>query len=58
MANAMQALGEHVHQEATDELVCAECHHLVAFGTFNAIILVVEGDASGVGAEDQYYGVE
>ena len=37
--------GQHVHQEAADELVGIERHHLVALGTFDAVVLPLEGDA-------------
>src|SRR5258706_12731407 len=45
VADAMKALRQHVHQEAADELMGIECHHLVSLGTFDAVILPLEGDA-------------
>src|SRR5262249_52502705 len=37
--------GQHMHQEAADELVGIERHHPVSLPTFEAIILPLEGDA-------------
>src|SRR5437763_8375989 len=45
VANAMEAVGKHMDQEATDELVCGECHRLVSIAAFDAVILPPEGDA-------------
>jgi hypothetical protein len=44
MANAMEALGQHVEQKTPDELARIERHDLVAFGAVAAIILGAEGD--------------
>jgi len=33
-----------MHQEAADELMGIECHHLVSLGAFDAVILPLEGD--------------
>jgi hypothetical protein len=44
-ADAMEACGQHVHEKATDELVGGERHHLVAVGTFDPVVLPLEGDA-------------
>src|SRR5467141_3353522 len=40
-----QALRQHMHQEAADELVGIERHHPVSLPTFEAVILPFEGDA-------------
>ena len=59
VADAVQALGQDVDEEAADELVCCERHHLVAIGAFDPIVLVfeadivfVERDQSAVGDRD------
>jgi hypothetical protein len=38
VADAMEALRQHVHQEAADELVRRQRHGFPAAGTFDAII--------------------
>ena len=45
VADAVEALRQHVHQEAADELVGIERHHLVSLRPFDAVILPLEGDA-------------
>src|SRR5215467_5572127 len=35
--DAVKALRQHVHQEAADELMGIERHHLVSLGTFDAV---------------------
>src|SRR6266496_4182784 len=45
VADAVQALGQDVDEEAADELVSCECHHLVAIGAFEPIVLVFEADS-------------
>ena len=45
VTDAMEALRQHVHQEAADELVGIERHHCVSLGTIEAVILPLEGDA-------------
>jgi len=45
VADAVQALGQDVDEEAADELVCCERHHLVAIGAFEPIVLVFEADS-------------
>jgi len=47
----VEALGQDVKQEAADELVCRQRHHLLPVGTVAAIVLVVEGDAGVVEAQ-------
>ena len=44
VADAMEACGQYVHQETTDELVCRKRHDLVSFGTFEPVVLPFEGD--------------
>src|SRR6267378_6976480 len=45
VADAVQALWQHVDEEATDELVCGECHALISIAALDAIVLPLEGDA-------------
>jgi hypothetical protein len=45
VADAVKACGQHVDEKAADELVGGECHHLVAVGTFDPVVLPLEGDA-------------
>ncbi len=44
VADAVEALGQDVDEEAADELVCCEPHHFVAIGAFEPIVLVFEAD--------------
>ena len=44
VADAVEALGQDVDEEAADELICCERHHLVAIGAFDPIVLVLEAD--------------
>ena len=44
VADTVEALGQNVDEEAADELVCCERHHLVTIGAFDPIVLVVEAD--------------
>src|SRR5690606_39374123 len=48
MADPVEALRQHVEQEAADELVGADRHHLLPVGPAAAIILVAESDAAPV----------
>ena len=50
MADAMEALRQHVEQEAADELVDLERHRLVAVAAVDPIILAFERHAPVVGA--------
>ena len=34
-----------MHEKAANELVGGECHHLVALGTFDPVVLPLEGNA-------------
>ena len=45
VTDAMEALWQDVHQEATDELVGIERHQPVSLLTIEAVILPLEGDA-------------
>ena len=45
MTDTVEALGQDVDEEAADELVCCERHHLVAIRAFDPIVLVVEADS-------------
>src|SRR5215467_9075870 len=45
VADAVQALWQHVNEEAADELVCGEHHALVSIAALDAIVLPLEGDA-------------
>src|SRR5260370_30509274 len=48
VTDAVEALRQHMHQEAADELVGIERHHAVSLGTFDAGILPLAGDAAVV----------
>src|SRR3979490_107152 len=52
VADAMEALGEDVDQEAADELIGGERHPLVSRAAVGAVVLVPEGDAV-LAASDQ-----
>lgn len=52
MADAVEALRQHVEQEAADELVGAEGHGALALGAVATVVLVAEGDA-GIVERDQ-----
>ena len=45
VADAVEAVRQHVNEEAADELVGCERHSLVAIAPFDAIVLPLEGDA-------------
>ena len=45
MTDAVLAFGEHMHQEAPDELVRLQRHGLVAAGPVDPVVLDPEGDA-------------
>src|SRR5688572_31779230 len=42
MADAVEAFGQHMHEEAPDELVRAERHGLEAAGAIDAVVLISE----------------
>ena len=52
MANAVEALRQHVQQEAPYELVRRERHGLPTVRACNAIVLPAERDAAIVGGEE------
>ncbi len=45
MSDAVEALRQHVDQEAADELIVGQRHRFVAGWPFDPIVLVFEGDA-------------
>jgi hypothetical protein len=45
MAEAVEAVGQDVDEEAADELVSGERHDLVSLVPLGPIVLVLEGDA-------------
>ena len=49
VTDAMQALGQHMDQEASDELMRWQRHGLVPAGPLDPVILPLEGDAGLVG---------
>jgi len=56
VADAVEALGQDVEQEAADELVRRERHGLVAIAPFEPIVLPCEGDAVVVGRDQATVG--
>src|SRR5215472_9454844 len=59
VADPVEALGQHVHQEAADELMRGERHRLPAVGAVGAVDAVVlppEGDGIGVGGDQSAVG--
>ena len=44
MTDAMEPAGEDVEQEAADELIGSERHHLLPVGIAAPVVLVAEGD--------------
>jgi hypothetical protein len=56
MANAVEAVGQHMDEEAADELAGRERHDLVARRPIGAIILVLEGDAVAVAGDQPAVG--
>src|SRR5215468_4677049 len=51
VADAVQAFGQHVDEEAADELVGGERHALVSIAALDAVILPLEGDAALVAGD-------
>ena len=45
MTDAMQALRQHVDEEAADKLLGGERHLLISTAAFDAVVLPFEGDA-------------
>src|SRR5580704_11724081 len=56
MSDAMEPLGQHVHQETADELVRGQRHDLVPGWPVDAVILVSEGDAPVVAGDQPVVG--
>src|ERR1700674_2174941 len=56
MADAMEAVWQHMDEEAADELAGRERHDLVARRPIGAIILVLEGDADVVAGDQPAVG--
>src|SRR5262249_27990301 len=56
MADAVQALGQDVHQEPANELVGIERHRRVAAGSLDPVVLVAEGHAILVGRDQAAVG--
>ena len=56
VADAMEALRQHVHEEAADELVRGERHGLVPAGSLDPVILELEGDALRIGRDQPAVG--
>ena len=52
MADAVEALGQHVYQEAADEFARPQRHGLVAARSLDPVVFVFEGDA-GLVSSDQ-----
>ena len=52
VADAVEALGQHVHQEAPDKLVRVKPHGLPAARAVDAIVLPTERDAGVVGCNE------
>ena len=52
VADAVEALGQHVHQEAPDKLVRVKPHRLPAARAVDAIVLATERDAGVVGGNE------
>src|SRR5262249_61231002 len=56
MADAVEAVGQDVGEESSDELVGVQCHCLPPFGSIDAVILPAEGDAVVVGRDQSTVG--
>ena len=56
MADPMETLGQHVHQEAADEVMRRERHRLPAVGPVDAVVLPPEGGGIGVGGDQSAVG--
>ena len=54
--NAVEALGQHVHQEAADELVSCERHGLPPVWPVYAVVLPAKGDTGVVGRDQTAIG--
>ena len=56
MANAMEARGQDMEEEAADELIDAQAQGFVAFARFGAIILPLEGDVVFIASTESAVG--
>src|SRR5512132_3565359 len=56
VADAVEACGQHMHEEAADELGRRERHGFVALGTFDPVVLALEGDALFVACDQAAVG--
>jgi hypothetical protein len=56
VADAVEALGQDMHQEPPDELVRLERHGLVAAGSLDPVVLVAERYAGRVGGDEAAVG--
>src|SRR5215471_9557024 len=56
VSDAVEALWQHVHEEPANELARLESHGFVPFGAFEAVILVLERDATRVGGDQAAVG--
>jgi len=52
VADAVEALGQHVHQETPDELVRMKPHRLPAAGAVDALVLPAERNGAVVGCNE------
>src|SRR5262245_21533988 len=51
--DAMEALGQHMHEEPANELVGLERHGLVSIGTLDSLIFVFEGHTLRIGRSSE-----
>src|SRR5271167_3393214 len=56
MADAVEPAGQHVDQEAADELVDGECHQLAPSLLLGAIVFPLEGDAGIIECDEAAVG--
>ena len=56
VADAVEAAGEHMDQEAADELVACERHQLGPLTAFGPIVLPFEGDAVAIESDQPMVG--
>ena len=56
VADAVEAAGEHMDQEAADELAGGEGHELLPFAPVSAIVLPLEGNGLAVESEEPAVG--
>src|SRR6476620_9722576 len=56
VADTVEACGQYVHEEAADEFMGRQGHHLVTVTAFAPVVLPLEGDASLVRCEQAAIG--